>query len=185
MHVAKIKKKGLTTVFFLSLLFIIVLVVIDQITKHLAVDYLKPIGNTNVIPNFLDFTYVQNDGAAFGMMSDARWVFIIGTILVVIVMLYLLCKGEFKHILGKISVILSIAGGVGNLIDRLALGYVIDFIDISPLFPFAVFNFADSCVTVGACLLIIFILFFYDKQDKKSYSKDKDTEETSVVISEE
>lgn len=168
--------------FILSLLVIIALIAVDQVTKHLAVNLLQPAGTVNVIPDILNFTYVENRGAAFGVLSNARWVFISATIIIMIMMLYMLCKGEFKHFIGKTAALLIISGGIGNLIDRLSIGYVIDFIDVSPLFNFAVFNFADCCVTVGSVLLILNILFFYDEKgtdNKKKLTEPDGTSETA------
>ena len=150
------------------------LVVADQITKYLVVEKLKPIGSTNIIPGVLDFTYSENTGAAFGILKDARWVFIVGTIAILVIVLYFMCKRVFVHPLGDIAAILTVAGGVGNLIDRLSIGYVVDFIDVSPLFDFAIFNFADSCVCIGSCLLIVYILFIHDKFEAKKNKVDSE-----------
>ena len=149
----------------LSLILAAVAVLADQLIKRLVVAQLQPAGSVTAIPGFLDFTYLENRGAAFGMLQDQRWFFIVVTGLISI----LLIAGLFvykRHSACSIAAsILIIGGGVGNLIDRILLGYVIDYIQIS-FFP-PIFNFADCCVTVGTVLLMIHILFFADAKDGK------------------
>ena len=107
------------------------------------------------------------------MLSNHRWIFLILTTVMIAAIIFLWFKGYVTHITGKIAAVLLLSGGIGNMIDRLCLGYVIDFIDISPLFSFAVFNVADCCVTVGVVFMVIYILFFMD--DKSLGRKDKST----------
>lgn len=149
----------------LSLILAAVAVLADQLIKRLVVAQLQPVGTVTAIPGFLDFTYLENRGAAFGMLQDQRWFFIITTGLISI----LLIAGLFvykKHSAWSIAAsILIIGGGIGNLIDRILFGYVIDYIQVS-FFP-PIFNFADCCVTVGTVLLMIHILFFSDVKDGK------------------
>ncbi|MBQ6569009.1 MAG: signal peptidase II [Clostridia bacterium] len=158
--------------FLVSLLAVALLVAVDQITKYLVITNIKPVGSVNAIPGVLNFTYTENTGAAFGILKDSRWVFIVGTISIIIVVLYFMCKKVFVHPIGNIAAVLVVAGGIGNMIDRLSIGYVIDFIDVSPLFEYAVFNFADCCVCVGACLLIVYILFLHDRKKPKTEAAD-------------
>lgn len=141
------------------------LIAADQITKMLISSNFEVGESMHIIDGVLDFTYVQNRGAAFGMFADQRWIFLVGTVILLAVIIILWARGFIKHVTGTISAVLIIAGGIGNMIDRVWLGYVVDFIDISPLFDFAVFNVADCCVCVGAVFLAIYILFFMD--DKK------------------
>ena len=108
--------------------------------------------------------YVENKGAAFGILENSRWIFIIFTVLVIAFFVYLVLKKPIKNKLFSISAILLIGGGIGNLIDRIFLGYVIDYLSLS-FFP-PVCNFADYCITAGVILLMIYFLFYYDK-DKK------------------
>lgn len=137
------------------------IVVLDQIFKYLAINNLKSIENIAVIDNLLYFTYLENRGAAFGIFSNQRWLFIITTVLAIILLVYLVFVKKFQSKIFNISVALIIGGGVGNLIDRIFLGYVVDYIQIS-FFP-PVCNFADYCITAGTIILIIWLFFCYDK----------------------
>lgn len=137
------------------------IVVLDQIFKYLAINNLKSVENIAVIDNLLYFTYLENRGAAFGIFSNQRWLFIIATVLAIILLVYLVFVKKFQSKIFNISVALIIGGGVGNLIDRIFLGYVVDYIQIS-FFP-PVCNFADYCITAGTIILIIWLFFYYDK----------------------
>ncbi len=135
-------------------------VILDQITKWLAVVNLKGNESLSVIGEILHFTYVENTGAAFGMMKDARWIFMAVSTVAIAALVFYLVKFKPKNMLAVSSVAMIIGGGIGNMIDRIRLGYVIDFIYVK-IIDFAVFNVADSFVCVGTALLIIYILFFY------------------------
>lgn len=137
------------------------IVVLDQIFKYLAINNLKSVENVAVIDNLLYFTYLENRGAAFGIFSNQRWLFIIANVLAIILLVYLVFVKKFQSKIFNISVALIIGGGVGNLIDRIFLGYVVDYIQIS-FFP-PVCNFADYCITAGTIILIIWLFFCYDK----------------------
>ena len=171
----------------IALAAVALLVAADQITKLLVSTNFEVGESIHVIGGLLDFTYVQNRGAAFGMLSDQRWIFLVLTTVIIIGVCWLWVKGFIDHITGEISAVLIVAGGIGNMIDRLAMGYVVDFIDISPLFNFAVFNVADCCVTVGAVIMAVYVLFFLDENRlallKKK--KKKDPEDTADADSEE
>ncbi len=151
---------------FLVLGFSALVVLIDYILKILVINNLKPIGSITIIPNLFSLTYVENKGAAFGMLSNARWIFIVFTIIVLIFLIAFLFYKKPKSKMINISLILIIGGGIGNLIDRIFYGYVVDYLSLSFFSP--VCNFADYCVTIGAFLLIIYLLFFSDylKKDK-------------------
>ncbi len=148
-------------VFGLSLL----VAALDYLIKILVMNNLKPVGSLTVIPGLFSLTYVENRGAAFGMLSNARWVFILFTILVIIALIYVVIKKRIESKLFNAAVILIIGGGIGNLIDRIFYGYVVDYLSVS-FFP-PVCNFADYCVTVGAALMVIYLLFFSDMFEKK------------------
>ncbi len=144
-----------------------VIVGIDQLIKFFVYNFLKPVGSVEVIPGLFSFKYVENKGAAFGMMANMRWVFIVFTIVVIAIMLFIIFKKKINNKLFVASAILLIGGGIGNLIDRIFLGYVIDYLSIS-FFP-PVCNFADYCITVGTVLLLVYLIFFSDyfKSSKK------------------
>lgn len=151
-------------------------VILDQITKMLAVRHLRPIDTLPLIEGVLHFTYVENRGAAFGMLADARYVFIITSTVMILALSIYLILGYAQNALYASSVCLIISGGIGNMIDRLALGYVVDFIDFR-LINFAVFNVADSFVCVGAGLLILALVIDLIKEAKAKKSGDgKDNE---------
>ena len=138
----------------------VLVAVIDQVLKYLVVNFLVKTNPTEIIPNLFTLTYVENKGAAFGMLSDARWIFITFTIIITAFLIYILFKKRINNKLFLTSVVLIIGGGIGNLIDRIFLGYVVDYLSIS-FFP-PVCNFADYCITIGAVLLVIYILFMSD-----------------------
>ena len=143
----------------------VLVAVIDQVLKYLVVNFLDKTNPTEIIPNLFSLTYVENKGAAFGMLSDARWIFITFTIIITAFLIYILFKKRISNKLFLTSVVLIIGGGIGNLIDRIFLGYVVDFLSIS-FFP-PVCNFADYCITIGAVLLVIYILFMSDFTKKE------------------
>lgn len=130
---------------------------LDQLTKYLAVEFLKPVGSYPLWKDVLHLTYVENRGAAFGMLSNQRWVFMIFSSVAIVglaVYLFRFCR-ENRWV--KVALAMIIGGGIGNMIDRIALGYVVDFVDFT-LIHFAVFNVADSFVSVGAVMLVIYFI---------------------------
>lgn len=134
-----------------------VLVSADQVIKFFVVEYLQPIQYTDVIKDVLRFRYVENSGAVFGSFATHTVVLTIVSVILLGVTIYFLCTNKSKSKLINACLILMISGGVGNIIDRIRLGYVVDFIE--PLFvDFAVFNFADCLITVGAFSLIIYLI---------------------------
>ena len=163
------KKKPLD--YTLYTLIIIVGIVLDQLTKFLTVTLLELYETFPIIEGVIHFTRVHNTGAAFGSMKDARWIFMIVSTVAITAMLAYLYFGHATSRLYEISLAMVISGGIGNMIDRVALGYVIDFIDFR-LINFAVFNGADSFVCVGAELLIL-ALILEILEENKSKSGDK------------
>lgn len=144
-------------------LFAIIVVILDRISKYLVVEHLKDIKSIPVIENVLNFTYVENRGMAFGALQNARWVFMIATSLIIVAIVILFIKHGGKSKLLDVSLGLILGGGIGNMIDRVFLGYVIDFIDFCAFdFWTWVFNVADSAVTVGSIIFAVYLVF-YDK----------------------
>ena len=135
------------------------LVVIDQISKYLVVLYLPKDAQIKVIPYLFNFTYVENKGAAWGMMANSRWIFIIISAVAVVALAVLLLYFAKSKKFFVASLVLIFAGGIGNMIDRIANGYVVDFIQFAFWQSFPVFNVADSYVTIGGFMLIIYVLF--------------------------
>lgn len=138
------------------------LVGIDQLIKFWILEHLAGNPSVTLLPGLLQLTYVENRGAAFGIFQGRVGMLSVVTIAVIIGLLIALMMDIFKNRLCIWSMGLIIAGGVGNLIDRMWRGFVVDYLDISPLFRFPVFNFADCCVVIGTVLLLIYILFFED-----------------------
>ncbi len=143
-----------------------VLIAADQLTKQLAVKYLYDQPSVPVIKDIFELTYVENRGAAFGMLQNQRIFFLILTVVVVAGLIY--CYGripaEKKFYPLMADVIVLIAGALGNMIDRACNGYVVDFLYFK-LIDFPVFNVADIYVTVSCFLLILLLLFFYKEED--------------------
>lgn len=143
----------------LYILLAVGLVILDQISKYWASTVLFKEGFIEVIPGVFEFHYTQNRGVAFSMLQDQRWVFIPISILMTVALIIMLIRSPLHHNkLFCISTILVIAGAIGNLIDRIVLGYVIDFLYFS-LIDFPIFNFADCCVVIGAILLSVYLMF--------------------------
>ena len=151
------------------LLTIVLSVIADQLTKWAIVAaYPTPGDGTDLIPGVLRFTYVENTGAAFGMLKDSRWVFLVISTVAIAAMIFYLLKFPPKSRLTGLSFALVIGGGIGNMIDRIARGYVIDFIDFCA-FPKVwkyVFNVADACVCVGVVALVLCLFFIEAKSAK-------------------
>ena len=143
-----------------SILIMVGIVAFDQITKLLVVANIPLKTSVEVIPNIFRFTYIQNDGAAFGMLDNARWVFMVfSSVAIIGVLAYLFIKKPQDKLL-CISLAFVVGGGVGNMIDRFRLGYVIDFLDFCafPKLWMWTFNIADSFVVVGAGMLMLWMV---------------------------
>ncbi len=146
-------------------------VALDQISKYIVVLKLKPIGFHPFIEGLLGFRYAENTGAAFGMMKGFRWGFILlSSLAIVAIFVYLIkCRRKVPTLLG-ISLAMIAGGGIGNQIDRIANGFVVDFLEFQ-FVDFAIFNVADCFVTIGAVLILIDILFvdrdFLSDDEKK------------------
>lgn len=154
----KIKIRKLNTGrYVLFSLLIAGVLALDQLTKRLAAAFLTRVATYPLWEGVLHLTYVENTGAAFGMLKDARWVFLIGSSVAIVLIGAYLYSGFAPDRLCEVGLSFIIGGGIGNMIDRIALGYVVDFIDFR-LIHFAVFNGADSFVCVGAGLVILSIL---------------------------
>lgn len=154
---------------FVAIIIGIALAVIDQVIKYFVSTYLQPIGSVSVIDNLFKLTYVENKGVAFGMFSDMRWLFVALTAVLLFLIIFYMFKKRPTGKLFYIASALIIGGGIGNLIDRIFYGYVIDYLSLS-FFP-PVCNFADYCITIGTVLLIIFLLFF--SNSSASLKKEK------------
>ena len=159
------EKKRLAT-FLLFLVSTAVLVAFYQWTKNLAVEHLKGQEDISLIPGVLCLHYLENRGAAFGIFQDQRTFLLILTAIILICVCYVLWRipSDKKYNLLKLLCIMITAGGIGNLIDRVRLNYVVDFIYFS-LIDFPVFNVADIYVTTSMFLLLILVLCYYKDED--------------------
>ncbi len=140
----------------------------DQLLKYWAIQNLAPSGISQPFIKFgkteiINLCYTENHGAAFSIMSDKKW-FTIGFALVAMVVFAVFMIRHYrssKFVMIITSLVMS--GGIGNIIDRINNGYVVDYIEIR-LFKFAIFNFADILVTVGIMILLVYFLFIYDNK---------------------
>lgn len=150
----------------MTTILLIVLIALDQISKLLVLSNLVDRGAVEVIPGFFQLLYVENRGAAFGILQDGRTFFIAITVVVIGFLLYALYgKREKLNPTMRTSLILILAGATGNFIDRLRLHYVVDFLSFKVLgHSFAVFNLADAMIVVGTIVLIVQMLLFDEKK---------------------
>lgn len=140
-----------------------ILIGLDQIIKYWALNYLQEVGTIPVINNIFNLTYVENRGAAFGMLQNNQIIFIVVAAIASCYGLYYLHTKKVNNI-GKIGILLVISGAIGNLIDRVRLGYVVDYLDFHIVWSY-VFNLADCFVVIGTVLLCIYIIT--SEEDKK------------------
>ena len=171
---------------FIALFAALLLVGVDQLTKWLALTYVKPVGTIPLIEiggdEWLNLTFVKNFGAAFSILQNKQIFLIIITSVVIAGVIILMLSGRVKKPSYLWSFSLIVAGGIGNLIDRIANGFVIDFIDVR-IINFAVFNFADICAVLGTVMLIIFFIMdeikdYRKEKQKKAEEAEKNRQET-------
>ncbi len=168
-------------------LIIIALVALDQITKLIVVNQMALYESIPLIDGIFSFTYIHNYGAAWGMLKDHRWVFILVTGIAIVAFPIFLYRYRKLHFLFGFSMSLIIGGAIGNMIDRVFLGYVVDFLHAT-FIDFPIFNVADIGVTCGAALMFIYIAFidktlFADKPKTKNEvtaSDDRTASENSA-----
>ncbi len=148
----------------MGFLIVIFIIAVDQLSKLAVLSNLKEVGDIPLIQGIFHLTYVENRGAAFGFFQNQKLFFIITTTIVVVAIIYYLMRT--KNIMWplRIGLYLIIGGAIGNLIDRLRYGFVVDFFHIVDRWP--VFNIADSAIVVGA-ILVSYIIIRYDTVTKK------------------
>ena len=169
----------------LTIIFIALLAAADQAIKFWTITTLaaQPGARQDFLPGFLNFRYVQNTGAAFSFFENGTVFFAVFTSIVLVAMAVILIRVRKRNIrLLNAAITLIIAGGIGNLIDRIARGFVVDMIEFD-FISFPIFNFADVLICVGTGLLFIFILFFYEKYfpSKKKQAENKEAEKETVT----
>lgn len=145
---------------------VVLLTALDQVTKLWAVKALRPVGEIPVIQGVFNLRYVENTGAAFSMLQGKTLLLTVIPIVACVFMIYILSAKKIGSKLGNWGITLILSGALGNLVDRIFRGAVVDMFDFE-LINFPVFNVADICVTVGAILFFIYAIFFYDKAEKK------------------
>lgn len=163
----------------LGILGIILLILADQISKSAATEALKDKAPFVIIKNVFQLNYLENRGAAFGILQNKTILFVILTCIVLCGILYIYYKipNLKRYIPIQIILILLTAGAIGNLIDRIRYNYVVDFLDFN-LINFPIFNLADCYVTISAALLMFFFFFYYKEEDLTALTeaiKGKDT----------
>ena len=150
----------------ITLIIIALLVAIDQFIKLLVIEHLEPIGSLTLIDGFVQLNYAENTGAAFGSFTGKTSLLSIFTFVIIIAgIIYLMVKKR-KVDVEYVCIALIIAGGLGNLVDRVFRGFVVDYIE--PLFvDFAIFNFADILVTCSCIVLAIWLFYDMYKEAKR------------------
>ena len=148
----------------------VLILVADQVTKLLTVTKIPLHGTVNFMPGFLQLTYVQNDGAAFSMLEGQHWIFAIVFALFAVFIVWEFSKKRLPFTtFDRFCIVAVFSGGLGNMIDRLRLGYVIDMIE-TDFMNFPIFNVADIFITCGCIALITSLIFFnkaFWKEEKK------------------
>ncbi|MBR4760186.1 MAG: signal peptidase II, partial [Lachnospiraceae bacterium] len=157
-----------------DVIFTVVLLIADQLTKKAAVSHLQGQPDMIIWDGVFQLHYLENKGAAFSMLENASILFIIVAIIMLAVIVYVLTKvpAGKRYMIWHICLSMIAAGAIGNMIDRIKLSYVIDFLYFS-LINFPVFNVADICVTVGVALLCVFVLFVWKDEDMEFLSRKK------------
>ena len=149
---------------------ILIMIVVDQVVKLWAFTVLQPQHTIPLIENVFHLTYIENRGAAFSMFAkfDSRWIFVALASVITLAICYTLSKKLMQTALGSWSLVLIAAGAVGNAIDRVARGFVVDMFDFR-LIHFPVFNVADIFICVGGVLFVIYFMFQHkDKPNDKN-----------------
>lgn len=143
-----------------------VLILFDQFTKYLAAIHLKAQAPFVLFENVLELNYLENAGAAFGIMQGKKSFLVVFTLLVILLILYFYIRipAEKKFLFLRVTVVFLISGAIGNLIDRIRLHYVVDFIYFK-MIHFPVFNVADIYVSCAAVFLALLIIFYYKEED--------------------
>ena len=131
---------------------------LDQVSKAWAVAELKPIRSVVIIKDVISLTYRENTGAAFSILEEHTEFLTVITILVTIALSYIVISGKVKNAIAEYALVFIAIGGVGNCIDRISLGYVVDMFEFT-FINFAIFNVADIYVTCGSALFVLIFLF--------------------------
>ena len=147
------------------------LVALDQLVKYLVSHNIPLGGHVPLLPHLVELTYVENTGAAFSLFEEHTWILALISLVMSLVLAAALWKNFFRHPVGKVTLALLLAGAVGNLIDRVFRGFVVDMFNVL-FMNFAVFNVADICVVVGGIAAAVYYLFFMDKLEPREKDHD-------------
>lgn len=149
------------------------IIMLDRITKNMAVEFVKPKGYIPVIQDVIHLTYVENTGVSFGLLKDHRWLFMSLSSITIIALIIFMIAGRDKVYFTKgLSLAFITGGAIGNMIDRIAYKYVVDFIDFT-IINFAVFNVADSFVVIGTIMLAVCVIFIDGKNKNENTASGK------------
>lgn len=146
----------------MTFIFISFIVLLDQLSKLAAIKYLKNKSPYIIINNFFEFNYVENRGAAFGILKHKRMLFIVITLIVILFLtIYVIKNYKSLNRLTTFAISLLIGGAAGNLIDRIRFGYVVDFISFRFFnkYDFPVFNIADICIVISTGIIVLLVMF--------------------------
>lgn len=159
----------------LNILIPLVCIILDQAVKYWAATDLQAMGSIPLWKGVFHLTYCENTGAAFSMFTGQRWMLLAVTLILLAGLLWVLYKGWMQNAFGRLSLQLIIGGAIGNMIDRILMGYVVDMFDFC-LIDFPVFNVADIflCVGVGMMMLYILVMEPRIEKAKKEAAEDGD-----------
>lgn len=150
----------------------------DQLSKYIVVKNIRPNEMIPVIDNFFYLTFIRNEGAAFSILQNGRLFFLILTPVIAVFLIYFLMKSKSSFL--KLSLAMILGGAAGNYIDRLLIGSVTDFFSFRfGSYPFAIFNVGDAIITIGTCLLAVYLIFIYKEPDKKGPKRKNEGQEYS------
>lgn len=150
----------------LAFISVLIMIVLDQIVKYWTVSALKPVGSIPIWENVFHLTYVENRGAAFSILQGQKLFFVAVTIFVLILIFIAFRKNWIGHFTGKWALLMVAGGAIGNVIDRIFRGFVVDMFDFC-LINYPVFNVADIFVVCGGILLIYYVMFKHPDPEKK------------------
>ncbi len=157
----------------ISIIVIAALTAVDQIIKFFVERDLQPVGEKAFIDGFIGWQYVRNTGAAFGSFSNSTMILTVFTAVLLLAGTAALLMGKIKNTFYRVCAVIIIAGGLGNLIDRIFRGFVVDYIEVQ-FMDFAVFNFADILVTCGAFMIMGYTVYDIIKEQKAKKAGGKD-----------
>lgn len=179
----------------LAAIIAVVAVILDQVSKYFIVEAAAPVDRLlegtgdwthEFIPKLISFSYAENTGGAWSMLDDGGWerVLLLGASFISMgLLVYILVKYYKRHPLMNIALAMVLGGGVGNMIDRIRLGYVVDFLT-AEFIEFPIFNVADCFVTVGAILLGVYIIFIEPKIFKREQAENAELAEAEAAVNE-